>query len=95
MKKIILTFLFSVTICFSTQLFAQSDYRLYENSNDAFFYSDKTISEQRFEISNPQLPALPRVASEENQHAPIGSGTILLTSLGIGYLTLKKKKRKE
>ncbi len=93
MKKIVLTFLFSIMISICASLSAQTGYRPFENSNDGFFDPNSNTLTYRSEDDNAnQLPVLPRIGTTCNQRAPIGSGVLLLTGLGIGYLTLKKKK---
>jgi hypothetical protein len=76
MKKIILTLCFIVSI--ALQLEAQTDGFL----NNTFEYRS---------VEDLATPTLPRVGQTSDQSAPIGSGLVLLTGLGLGYLTLKKK----
>ena len=95
MKKIILTFIFSVTISIGANVIAQSDYQLFNNSNDGFFNTNSDIMTYRSDDNVNVLPALPKIGSDCDQSAipaPVGSGIFLLTGLGISYLTFKKKK---
>lgn len=95
MKKIILTFIFSVIISCGTNIVAQSDYRMFDNSNDGFFdANNSSVMTYRSDDDATNLPNLPRIGTSCNQKAPIGSGVVLLAGLGISYLTLKKKKKR-
>lgn len=86
MKKIILTLLIIVAAC-SNSINAQM-----QSNTDGFFKSESF--EYRSTSDETLLPALPRIGTTENQKAPIGSGLAILTGLGLGYLTIKRKKKK-
>lgn len=58
--------------------------------HDGYFSSSNSTFEYRAE--DEVLPALPRINYTEDQKAPIGSGLLVLTGLGLGYLTFRKKK---
>lgn len=81
MKRVVLTFVFFVTLglC-SNSLNAQSD---------GFFNSNSNTFEYR--NSDEELPVLPRFGTDYDQKAPIGSGLLILTGLGLGYLSMRKK----
>lgn len=78
MKKIILTLCFIVSIALQLKAQSKTDGFL----NNTFEYRS---------VEDLAKPTLPRVGQTSDQSAPIGSGLVLLTGLGLGYLTLKKK----
>ena len=80
MKRIRLTLAFFVTLGFCSNLNAQSD---------GFFSSNSNSFEYR--NSDEDLPVLPRFGTDYDQKAPLGSGLLILTGLGLGYLSIRKK----
>ena len=81
MKKIILTLCFIMII--TLQLKAQS------SNTDGFFRPEVFDYHSTDDISTPTLP---KIGQNDNQKAPIGSGLFVLSGLGLGYITLKRKK---
>lgn len=76
MKKTVLILGFILACACCNEIKAQSD---------GFFNSGLSTFEYR---SEEELPKLPPV----NQNAPLGSGVLLLSGLGIAYLIRKKIK---
>ncbi len=79
MKKIIFTIV--ITLGLTMGAMAQTD----------AFFSDWNNSDNRGS-SGPDLPALPSEhGSTGNQSTPLGTGLLILTALGAGYVALKRK----
>jgi LPXTG-motif cell wall-anchored protein len=91
MKKVVLTFLLFVTVCIGA-----SSQGLYQGhgSSDGFFDEESDVLSYRSNTLVPgvNIPALPRIKTDQNQPAPIGSGLLVLTGLGLGYLIKKRNK---
>lgn len=82
MKKILLTFAIILTMVFSV------------SAQDGFFRSDN--SGQRTDtpipgVDEPLVPHGPLGGALDQDAAPLGSGLLVLTALGAGYLMRKKR----
>lgn len=86
MKRYILIIIFAIG--FGLNLNAQ-----YNSLSDGFFSS--TYSEYRENKWVGNMPLLPRTHGSEldydAEEVPIGSGLLILTGLGLGYATLRRK----
>lgn len=82
MKKTIIILCLVMVSAFYNDVKAQSD---------GFFNSGLSTLDYRTEDSE-ETPRLPRIGTEINQPAPLGSGVLLLSGLGIAYLIRKKRK---
>ncbi|MBR4155192.1 MAG: hypothetical protein IKU01_00615 [Bacteroidales bacterium] len=61
-------------------------------NKDAFFDSKASNSSKAYrQESDVVTPLLPAVNTYEDQGAPLGSGLLVLTGLGLGYIALRKK----
>lgn len=73
--------------------FGQS-YKYEGTSSDGFFTSKS--NEYRDASYNGELGDMPRLLGHglsTNGDAPLGSGLLLLTAMGIGYVSLKRKNK--
>lgn len=86
MKKLLITLSLVTVIAFNAK--AQFE----TGMSDGFFSSN--YSEQRNEgTENMNFPLLPTHNKSEDQEAPVGSGLLILTSLGAFYALRKKEIR--
>lgn len=81
MKNLILTISIIFTMCVGAS--AQSD---------GFFNYDQGSYDRALGDSAPAMPTHP-IGSTENGDAPLGSGLLIMSALGAGYL-VKRLKRK-
>ena len=94
MKKLILT----SAIILGISLTTFADGGLFNRGNNArngqssgYIYFNAKNSFTRDEGDTPLLPPH---GSENNEPAPLGSGIVLLTALGAGYVVAKKRNEK-
>lgn len=94
MKNLVSILLLLVMTCAVTSVKAQNGYSYYDGGNDGFFNPNSSnVLEYRNNepIPGVDIPHLPKIGTDYNQKAPIGSGLLILTGLGLGYLTIKRK----
>lgn len=87
MKKVILTFVFLSLIVFGGDVHAQ------ERATDGFFKSNYEMYREE-NADWGQMPLLPDSHGYQfdySAEAPIGSGLLLLSVMGVGYLAARKK----
>ena len=92
MKKTIIT----LTLILGITMSSFADGGLFNRGNNArngqssgyiYFNAKNSISRD-----DDGTPLLPPHGSDDNQPAPLGSGIVLLTALGAGYVAAKKRR---
>lgn len=95
MKKYILIII--LAIGFGLSLNAQMLSQCYTSQTDGFFSMDQYDEQGRVGQWAGDMPLLPRVHGSELDHSakatPLGSGLLVLTSMGIGYTVIRRKKK--
>lgn len=82
MKKILLTILVAVTIVLTANA----------QSYDGFFSTgSEGNNRQGSTVEWGALPTVPNTGTYSNQNAPLGSGLLLLTGMGVAYALRRKK----
>lgn len=95
MRKVTLISSLIMMIFVTVDLKAQSDYQYYDGSDGFFNANSSSVLEYRYEelVPGVNIPHLPKIGTDYNQKAPVGSGLLVLTGLGLGYLIKKKNKK--
>lgn len=90
MKKLLIT----LSIMIAISLSANAQY-FGNTQTDGFFYSEESQDYYRMGSAsndyNPVFPRIPDMGVYSDQDAPLGSGLLLLTGIGLVY-ALKRKK---
>ena len=89
MKKLIMTT--AIVLGLSLTTFADGGgmfNRANSNGSGTSVYQDRSYFTK--DGTTPVMPGLPIRGQAESQNAPLGSGIVLLTALGAGYLVSKK-----
>ena len=87
MKKILSIIAIAFIFCLNNNLNAQSD--------GFFSYSEVGTTPRNTSSFQPILPiSHGSINNEPAYPTPVGSGLLLLTTLGIGYISLKKNRSK-
>ena len=90
MKKLVMTI--AIVLGLGLTTFAQGSMFHRENSgnNGNAVYQERSFFAT--EGGGPLTPGLPTHGLNENQNAPLGSGIVLLASLGAAYMVAKKRR---
>ena len=89
MKKLIATT--AIILGLGLTSFAQGN-MFHRNNGDGSSYFAEQSTGMRGGEGGILTPGLPTHGLSENQNAPLGSGIVLLTALGAGYVVAKRRR---
>ena len=92
MKKLVMTI--AIVLGLGLTTFAQGSMFHRENSGDNgnAVYQDRGSYFSKDGDDTPLMPGLPTHGESNSQNAPLGSGIVLLASLGAAYMVAKKRR---